>query len=138
MNEQVKRNADRFPEDFMFRLRDDEKAEVVANCDHLQKLKFSPQLPYVFTEHGAIMAASILNSPEAVAMSVFVVRAFVQMRERLTANAEILKRLAEIDTTLLEHDQALRTIWQNLQPLLEPPPDPPKRKIGFDYKGDGK
>ena len=137
LNEQVKRNGDRFPEDFMFRLTEEEKAEVVAICDHLQKLKFSPQLPYVFTEHGAIMAASILNSPEAVAMSVFVVRAFVQMRERLAANAQILKRLAEIDTTLLEHDQALRMIWQNLQPLLEPPAVPPKRKIGFDYKGDG-
>ena len=83
------------------------------------------------------MAASVLNSPEAVAMSVFVVRAFVQMRERLAANAEILKRLAEIDKTLLEHDQALGTIWQHLQPLLAPPPDPPKRKIGFDYKGGG-
>ena len=137
LNEQVKRNGDRFPEDFMFRLTEEEKAEVVAMCDHLQKIKFSPQLPYVFTEHGAIMAASILNSPEAVAMSVFVVRAFVQMRERLAVNADILKRLAEIDLTLLEHDQALRVIWQNLQPLLEPPPDPPKRKIGFDYKGDG-
>ena len=137
LNEQVKRNGDRFPEDFMFRLTEEEKAEVVAMCDHLHKIKFSPQLPYVFTEHGAIMAASILNSPEAVAMSVFVVRAFVQMRERLAVNADILKRLAEIDLTLLEHDQALRVIWQNLQPLLEPPPDPPKRKIGFDYKGDG-
>ena len=60
------------------------------------------------------------------------------MRERLVANVEIIKRLAEIDKTLLEHDQALSVIWQNLQPLLAPPPDPPKRKIGFDYKGDGK
>ncbi|MEA2068756.1 MAG: ORF6N domain-containing protein [Verrucomicrobiota bacterium] len=137
LNEQVKRNSDRFPEDFMFRLTEAEKAEVVANCDHLQNLKFSPQLPAAFTEHGAIMAASVLNSPEAVAMSVFVVRAFVQMRERLTANAEILKRLAEIDKTLLEHNDALGTIWQQLQPLLAPPPDPPKRKIGFDYKGNG-
>ena len=94
-------------------------------------------MPHVFTEHGAIMAASVLNSPEAVAMSVFVVRAFVQMRERLAANAEILKRLAEIDKTLLEHNDALGTIWQHLQPLLAPPPDPPKRKIRFDYKGDG-
>jgi hypothetical protein len=110
---------------------------VVTNCDHLHKLKFSPQLPYAFTELGAIMAASVLNSPEAVAMSVFVVRAFVQMRDRLVANAAILKRLSGIDKTLLEHDQALRTIWQHLQPLLEPPPDPPKRKIGFDYRGDG-
>ncbi len=95
------------------------------------------KLPHAFTEHGAIMAASVLNSPEAVAMSVLVVRAFVQMRERLAANAEIIKRLAEIDKTLLEHDQSLGTIWQQLQPLLAPPPDPPKRKIGFDFKESG-
>lgn len=87
--------------------------------------------PYAFTEHGALMAANVLNSPEAVAMSVYVVRAFVQMREHLAANAAILKRLAEIDKTLLEHDQGLRTIWQKLQPLLQPPPQQPKRRIGF-------
>jgi len=88
--------------------------------------------PWAFTEHGAIMAATILNSPEAVAMSVFVVRAFMLMREQLAANAAILKRLAEIDKTLLEHDSALRTIWTKLQPLLAPPPEPPKRRIGFN------
>jgi hypothetical protein len=89
--------------------------------------------PHAFTEHGAIMAATILNSPEAVAMSVFVVRAFMQMREQLVANAAILKRLAEIDKTLLEHDSGLRTIWTKLQPLLAPPPEPPKRRIkGFN------
>ena len=77
------------------------------------------------------MAAMVLNSPEAVAMSVFVVRAFLRMREQLAANATILKRLAEIDKTLLEHDSALRTIWTKLQPLLLPPADPPKRRIGF-------
>jgi hypothetical protein len=133
LNEQIKRNVDRFPEDFMFRLTENEKTEVVANCDHLQKLKFSPQLPAAFTEHGAIMAATVLNSPEAVAMSVFVVRAFVLMRERLAANAEILRRLAEIDKTLLEHNGALAVIWEQLQPLLTPPPELPRKKIGFDF-----
>jgi uncharacterized membrane protein SirB2 len=78
------------------------------------------------------MAATVLNSPEAVAMSVFVVRAFMQMREQLAANAAILKRLAEIDKTLLEHDSALRIIWTKLQPLLAPPPEPPRRRIGFN------
>jgi uncharacterized membrane protein SirB2 len=73
----------------------------------------------------------VLNSPAAVAMSVFVVRAFMQMREQLAANAAILKRLAEIDRTLLEHDGALREIWGQLQPLLEPPPATPKRRMGF-------
>jgi len=88
--------------------------------------------PRAFTEHGAIMATTVLNSPEAVAMSVFVVRAFMQMREHLVANAAILKRLAEIDKTLLEHDSALRVIWTKLQPLLAPPPEPPRRRIGFN------
>jgi hypothetical protein len=131
LNEQVKRNTDRFPEDFLFQLTAEEKAEVVANCDHLTQIKFSKTLPYAFTEHGAIMAATVLNSPEAVKMSVFVVRAFVRMREHLAANAAILQRLAEIDKTLLEHDQSLSVIWQQIQPLLEPPPEPPKRRIGF-------
>ena len=132
LNEQVKRNAERFPEDFIFQLNAKEKEEVVANCDHLLRLKFSPKLPTAFTEHGAIMAAMVLNSPEAVKMSVFVVRAFMQMREQLVANAAILKRLAEIDKTLLEHDSGLRTIWAKLKPLLQPPPEPPRRRIGFN------
>jgi hypothetical protein len=133
LNEQVKRNGDRFPEDFVFQLNAKEKEEVVANCDHLVRLKFSHQLPYAFTEHGAIMAATVLNSPEAVAMSVFIVRAFMQMRGQLAANAAILKRLAEIDKTLLEHNAGLRTIWTKLQPLLAPPPEPPRKRIkGFN------
>ena len=131
LNQAIKRNTERFPEDFLFRLTETEKAEVVTNCDHLALLKFSPKLPVAFTEHGAIMAAMVLNSSEAVKMSVFVVRAFMQMREQLAANAVILKRLAEIDKTLLEHDSALRTVWTKLQPLLAPPPEPPKRRIGF-------
>lgn len=78
------------------------------------------------------MAATVLNSPPAVTMSVYVVRAFIQMREHLAVNAAILKRLAEIDKTLLGHDQALGAIWHKLQPLLQPQLEPPKpRRIGF-------
>lgn len=77
------------------------------------------------------MAANILRSERATQMSVFVIRAFVRMREQVAANTAILKRLAEIDQSLLEHDTALRDIYQKLLPLLEPPPDPPKRRIGF-------
>ena len=77
------------------------------------------------------MSAMVLNSPMAVKMSVFVVRAFMQIREELAANATILRRLAEMDKTLLQHDQALSVIWQQIQPLLAPPPDPPRRRIGF-------
>jgi len=88
-------------------------------------------LPWVFTEHGALMAANILRSERAAEMSVYVVRAFVKQREALATNAIILKRLAEIDKTLLEHDSALQLLWKRLQPLLAPPPENPRPKIGF-------
>ena len=86
LNQAIRRNADRFPSDFMFRLTKQEKLEVVTNCDHLQKLKYSPVNPYAFTEHGAIMVASVLNSPKAIEVSVFVVRAFVKLREMIAGH----------------------------------------------------
>ncbi len=91
--------------------------------------------PWAFTEHGAVMAANILRSDQAVQMSVFVVRAFVRLREHIAANQGILKRLAEIDRTLLEHDSALLDLYEKLLPLMQPPPDAPKRRIGFQSKG---
>jgi hypothetical protein len=93
-------------------------------------------LPWAFTEHGALMAANILRTERAVQMSVFVVRAFVRLREQVAANTAILKRLAEIDKSLLEHDSALRDLYQKLLPLLQPPADPPKRRIGFHTDED--
>jgi len=131
LNQAVKRNSERFPKDFIFQLSAEEKLKEITNCDHLARLKFAKSLPIAFTEHGALMAATVLNSPQAVAMSVYVVRAFIQMREQLAANREILKRLAEIDKTLLEQDSVLRDIYRKLLPLLQPPPEPPKRRIGF-------
>lgn len=131
LNQAVKRNEDRFPRDFVFRLTAKERSEVVTNCDHLARLKFSRTLPMAFTEHGAIMAATVLNSPQAVSMSVFVVRAFIQMREHIAANAAILKRLAQIDRALLEHDSSLLDLYEKLLPLLQPPPNEPTRRIGF-------
>ena len=91
--------------------------------------------PWAFTEHGAVMAANILRSEQAVAMSVFVVRAFVRLREHVVANQAILKRLAEIDRTLLQHDSSLLDLYEKLLPLLQPLPDHPKRRIGFQSKG---
>jgi phage regulator Rha-like protein len=90
-------------------------------------------LPYVFTEHGALMVATVLNSKKAVQMSIYLVRAFVQMREAILENASILKRLAEIDHRLIEHDSVLREIVDRLQPLLDAPAvdEDAKPKIGF-------
>ncbi|MEE8057150.1 MAG: ORF6N domain-containing protein [Pseudomonadales bacterium] len=88
LNEQVKRNPRRFPDDFMFQLTEAEKQEVVANCDHLNKLKFSKALPFAFTEHGAIQTTNVLNSPQAAELGVYVVRAFVRLRELLSSNGK--------------------------------------------------
>lgn len=97
LNEQIKRNRERFPADFMFQLTADEKTEVVANCDHLAKLRFARSLPFAFTEHGAIQAANVLNTPQAIEMGVYVVRAFVRLRETLTSTQELARRLAELE-----------------------------------------
>ena len=107
---------------------------MVANCDHLTKLKFSKALPHAFTEHGAIMAANVLNSHQAIEMSVFIVRAFVKMREQLLTTATLAKRLAEVEKLLLVHDSALGDLYQKIQPLLMPPEEPEKKRIGFDVR----
>jgi len=97
LNQAVKRNAARFPEDFMFRLSPEEKQEVVTNCDHLARLKFSKVLPFAFTEHGAIQAANVLASPQAEEMGVYVVRAFVRLREVLSGTKELAAKLDALE-----------------------------------------
>jgi hypothetical protein len=149
-NEAFRRNRHRFPGDFAFQLTAAEVENLRSQfaISSLQATDSSENsatwsqfvttshggrryLPWAFTEHGALMAANILRSERAVQMSVFVVRAFVRLREQVAANTAILKRLAEIDKTLLEHDSALRDLYQKLLPLLQPPAEPPKRRIGF-------
>jgi ORF6N domain len=141
LNEQVKRNPGRFPADFMFQLNAIEKAEVVANCDHLARLKFAKALPFAFTEFGAIQAANVLNSPQAVEMGVYVVRAFVQLRELMVGHRDLSKRLDALEhkteALALSHDTfsrntraQLKQVFDALRELMTPP-DPPKRPIGF-------
>lgn len=129
-NEQVKRNLARFPVEFMFQLTAAEKKEVVANCDHLARLKYSPHAPYAFTEHGAIMAATILNSPKAVEMSVFVVRAFIELREWLSTHRELADKLEHLERKVSSHDQALAGVIDAIRQLMAPA-NPKKRPIGF-------
>jgi hypothetical protein len=132
LNEQVRRNRDRFPPDFKFQLTTAEKAEVVANCDHLAKLKFSPQLPYAFTEHGAIMAATILNSPRAVEISVFVVRAFVKLRHFVLSYKDLAAKVLELERKVGAHDDSIRQLVSAIRQLMSPPAPPAKkRRIGF-------
>jgi hypothetical protein len=130
LNEQVKRNRNRFPADFMFQLTSKEKAEVVANCDHLAKLKFSPAKPFAFTEHGAVMVASVLNSERAVEVSVYVVRAFVKLREMLGTHRKLAQKLAELERTVESHDSHIRSLFEAIRQLMEPPATRSHR-IGF-------
>ena len=131
LNQAVRRNADRFPPDFMFRLTKEEKHEVVTNCDHLRNLKFSPVSPCVFTEHGTIMAASVLNSPKAIEVSVFVVRAFVQLRETIAGHKELVRKIAQLERKLGDHDEKIMVLIETIKQLMDPTPPPKTRRIGF-------
>jgi hypothetical protein len=111
--------------------------EVVTNCDHLAPLKYSPSLPYAFTEHGAIMAANVLNSPRAVEVGVYVVRAFVKLREIVVAHKELARKLAELDQRVGVHDEAIRQLIEAIRQLMSPPPEPKRRgKIGFGRENE--
>ena len=146
LNQAIKRNAERFPMDFMFQLSEPEKAEVVTSCDHLQKLKFSKSLPYAFTEHGAIQAANVLASSRAVEMGIYVVRAFVRLKQASAVHADLAKRLDELEhkteSIALSHDTFSRNTRVQLKQLFDAirelmaPPDPPKRPIGFVMSED--
>jgi hypothetical protein len=128
LNQAVRRNPDRFPTDFVFRLSEREKNELVTNCDHLRRLRFSSALPYAFTEHGAIMAANVLNSPRAADTSVHVVRAFVRLREMILSHRDLVKRLDEVEA---RYDEQFKVVFDAIRRLMAPPEPNPKRKIGF-------
>lgn len=135
LNEQVKRNMKRFPEDFMFQLTAGEKEEVVAKCDHLKSLKFSSNLPYVFTEHGAVMLASVLNSDRAIAVNVQIVRIFTCMREMLLTHKDILLKLEQLEVRVSDHDEQITLVFEYLKQLLSSPEEP-RVKIGFKRNGE--
>lgn|ERR1043166_7404307 len=140
LNQAIKRNPDRFPPDFAFFLDNAQKAEVVTNCDHLARLKFSPVVPRAFTEHGAIMAATVLNTPRAVQMSLFVVRAFVKMRAAFKDSADLARKHAllenELKIRLNIHEAAIVDVLQRIMRILDPPPgpEPPHPEMGFHVK----
>jgi ORF6N domain len=131
-NEAVKRNRPRFPDDFLFQLTREE-AEGLTSQSAMSKPGSGGRrtLPWAFTEHGSLQASNVLNSPRAIAMSVYVIRAFIRLREVLAENQVMAKRMADVEKTLVTHDSALRDIYQKIRPLLLPPPDPPRKKIGF-------
>jgi hypothetical protein len=130
LNEQVKRNRRRFPPDFVLELTDAERALVVAKCDHLARLRFSPGASLAYTEHGALMASAVLRTARAVEVSLYVVRAFVQMRGAFGAHREIRRRLDELERKVGAQDGAIVGIVRALRELTRPPPQK-RRRIGF-------
>ena len=139
-NEAVKRNKNRFPADFMFQLTAEENASLRSQFAILKtgRGRHRKYRPYAFTEYGALMAANILNSPRAVQMSIFFVRAFAKMREALLASPDLARKLAALEKKLTGrldvHEAAIVKVLQDLMQILNPPPlppDPPQRKIGF-------
>lgn len=151
LNEAVKRNPQRFPEDFVFRLNAQElenlRSQFATSTNRSQFATGSqkhrdPRFPpWAFTEHGAIMAANVLNSPQAIQMSVFVVRAFLKMRLTLSDTSELARKLGALEKELKDrlnvHDAAIVTILQRVMDIIDPPPpppEPPKKEIGFHVK----
>ncbi|HMO66982.1 MAG TPA: ORF6N domain-containing protein [Verrucomicrobiota bacterium] len=134
LNEQVRRNADRFPSDFAFQLEREEvailKSQFATSSSHGGRRK----IPWVFTEHGALMLASVLNSPVAVAASVRVVRAFVAMREQLAAHRELAQQLRELEARVTGHDVAVQDLFEAVRRLIEPPLPEDRREIGFHMR----
>ncbi|HTU41360.1 MAG TPA: ORF6N domain-containing protein [Candidatus Aquilonibacter sp.] len=131
LNEQVKRNRERFPSDFMFQLTEKEHAALRSQIATSKTIRGGRRyLPYVFTEHGAIMAATILNSKRAIRMSVFVVRAFVRLREMLATNRRLAAKIYELENHVDAHDSAIRDLIEAIRELMTPK-EPPRVRIGF-------
>ena len=142
LNQAVKRNIDRFPNDFMFQLTAEEQHKVVTNCDHLQKLKYRPTLMYAFTEEGVAMLSAVLKSQKAVDVSLAIMRAFVKMREYMLQQASKTDEIRELKQTLMmyidysndrfdKHTEKINKIIQVLN-ALSAKPEGTKNKIGFD------
>jgi hypothetical protein len=144
-NEAVKRNRGRFPDDFLFQLTREEQSNLISQIAISSSHGGRRKLPYAFTENGAIMAANVLNSPEAMRMSVFVVRAFVQMRDLLGGTKGLARQLADLEKKLTArldvHESVIVDVLRRVMEILDPPPlppEPPKRRIGFHVEPEDK
>jgi len=131
LNRQVRRNIGRFPEEFMFQLTKEEKDELVTNWHRLAAMKHSSNLPYVFTEHGVAMLASVLNSDRAIKISILIIKAFVKLREILATHKEPAHKLNELEKRIEKHDTEIQAIFEAIRQLMEPPPAKDRIITGF-------
>ena len=130
LNRQVRRNIERFPEEFMFNLTREEKDELVTICHRFKTMKHSSTLPYAFTEHGVAMLASVLKSEKAVKISIVINKAFVRLRRFIATHKELAHKLSELERKIEKHDAEIKAIFDVIRQLMTPS-EKPKRKIGF-------
>ncbi len=133
LNRQVKRNKERFPGEFMFKLTKKERNELVTNWHRFDTLKHTSVLPYAFTEHGVAMLASVLKSDRAVKMSIMIVKAFVRLREFLGTQKELAKKIHLLESKIDSHDREIQSIIEAIRQLLQPP-EKSNRPIGFQVE----
>ena len=138
LNQAVRRNRERFPAEFMFQLTPAEKKEVITNCDHLARLKFSPVLPLAFTEHGTLMLGNVLNSERAIEVSLLVVRTFVSIRQMLSSHKDLAAKLNELERKVGGHDDAIADLIDAIRHLAAAPPGRKSRPIGFTADLEGR
>jgi len=130
LNQAVKRNERRFPLDFMFRLTKEEKDELVTNCDRFERLKHSSSLPRAFTEQGVAMLSSVLNSERAIDVNIEIMRAFVRLRQMLSAHKDLERKIIALEK---KYDEQFKVVFDAIRALMAPT-QKPKRKIGFEVK----
>lgn len=127
LNQAVKRNIERFPEEFMFQLTKEERDEVITICDELKPLKYAPTMPYAFTEYGVAMLSSVLKSQRAIQVNIQIIKAFVKLRKMLASHIELRRKLEEMEK---KYDKQFKIVFSAIKQLMGPPKKP-KRKIGF-------
>ncbi len=132
LNLAVKRNMSRFPEDFMFQLskKEDESLRFQFETSKRGGRRY---LPYAFTEHGILMLSSVLNSERAIQVNIAIMRVFVKLKEMISAHKELMHKLGELERKVEEHDEEICSIFDAIRRLMEPPPEKPKRRIGFQH-----
>ncbi|MDD3906006.1 MAG: ORF6N domain-containing protein [Candidatus Omnitrophica bacterium] len=131
LNRQVRYNSQRFPEEFAFHLTREEKDELVQNCHRFETMKHSITFPYVFTEHGVAMLSSVLNSEKAIRINIGISKTFMRLREVVATHKELAHKLAELERKMDKHDKDIGLIFEAIRQLMAPPPEKPKRLIGF-------
>ncbi|OFZ22016.1 MAG: hypothetical protein A2X94_16305 [Bdellovibrionales bacterium GWB1_55_8] len=131
LNQAVHRNLERFPDDFMFQLSEEEKRQVITICDNLPRLKYAPNPPFAFTEYGAVMAASVLNSARAIQVSVYVVRVFIRLRQLLAENSTLAEKMRILEQKLEKQDTAIQSLALALRGLTAPTLPTKRRRIGI-------